>query len=214
MKVEGLSTLKRTATVTVTGDEGKPVSFQVRALPLGFSVDLMIDLPLPNPPEVVTGYKSGEGQITKTNDKDPKYLAALEEVTVLQLVAAAHYALGEDPRVTFTAKRGSYEKAVEFYRAVRDEMRDFGLTTSSISQISSMTTRLARIDERLLDEAGKFIRPDEHGKVPEVRVVLDVMRLFHWSWTDWLDTPGEIRTASVAYMNEMAKESKSDGDSL
>lgn len=158
MKIAGLGSLERRAKVTLIGSDGESVDLIVTAVPLGFEVDLARDIPAPIPPSRTSAGPKG---VTQTFDReDSKFKAAEAEVSSLQLVAMIHCALRNEPKVTWTAQRSAFTEPVQFYRAIRDEMREMGFSILDWSAIAKALSSLSGQLEKKMEEAAQGFLPE------------------------------------------------------
>ncbi len=157
MKIAGLNSLERRTKVTLIGSEGEAVNLIVTAVPLGFEVDVARDIPAPIPPSRTV---SGPKGITQTFDReDSKFKAAEADVSSLQLVAMIHSALRNDPKVTWAAQRAAFAEPIEFYRAIREEMRTMGFSILDWNAIAKALSSLSGMLEKKMEEAAQGFLP-------------------------------------------------------
>ena len=162
MKIAGLGTLERRTHVTLIGAEGEAVDLIVTAVPLGFEVDIARDIPAPIPP---TRTSAGpKGVITTHDREDAAFKAAEADVSSLQLVAMIHSALRNEPKVTWTAQRPAFTTAIDFYRAVREEMRAMGFSMVDWNAIAKALSELSgQLESKMREAAAGFLPKAPEG---------------------------------------------------
>ena len=155
MKIEGLGTLIRRGTVTITDASGAAVDLKIAAYPLGFHTELIRDLPGPMAPLKKIGHGK-DGPIMERNEKDPKFKAEEARTTHLQSVALAYMALRDETRITWDAKREEYPDARSFYVALEAEAVAAGWTGDAIDTVAKAAVALSDLKD-MTDEKSQAL---------------------------------------------------------
>lgn len=152
MKITGLSSLRRVGTYTMRGAGGEAVTLTIAALPIGFAMDIVRELPGPGVPQRQVGINAKTGPVMTPDPEDPDYRAASAENDRLQLAMVVATALRSEPAVKFDAQRTAFPKAVDYWRAVLAELIDFGFTDADLVGLKAAVVRLS-LDQEKIDEA-------------------------------------------------------------
>lgn len=160
MMIAGLRSLERRTTVALIGADGEQVPIVVTALPFGWEVDIAREIKPPVPPKRVTMTGPG-GKPSETVDReDAAFKAAEADASSLQLVAMVYSSLRNEPKIQWRSQRAAFTDAAEFYRAIREEMREFGFTLLDWNAITGALARLSGSIEKAVQKASADFLPE------------------------------------------------------
>lgn len=170
MKIGGVEhNSKIESFVTLPRPDGNHVRLRVKAYPLGFDEDEKF--PLPQPPKIKARRANGVVEringavVWDVNDRDPAYLAALDETTRARNMYLFANAVceGDGPHdVRFNTDLGKGDR--DSYLALWDEVKAAGF---SFGDINLVVLRARAISNQLADaiEASKAdFSPDENSQ--------------------------------------------------
>jgi len=134
------------------------IEITITALPPSYMDLLAEQLPEPVPPKEKVPARDEKGswlrdqtgaRVYPPNLNDLVYRKALGEHQTLTTIALAHFAMKDDPNVSFD----SDGKGKQFYLDIRQEMEDFGLNMGDIALLVKRVIALTGLSEEDIEAA-------------------------------------------------------------
>jgi len=164
---------KKEVKCPTTGEMGyEPDNLELilTAAPLGYWEKMAEEIPVPKPPQ--KGYmrdkvsdKVIRDPVTKApipliDDKDPDFVKAENRASRLQTIAMVVESLKEN-NIEWKNKREDFKTPAEFYEAIEEEFKDFGLSMGELAELISAVTRVSMLSGQEIEEAKNLFLSDE-----------------------------------------------------
>lgn len=140
------------------GEEDENIEITITALPPSYMDLLAGHLPEPVPPKEKIPARDEKGKwlrglagerVYPPNLNDLKYRKALGEHQTLTTIALAHFAIKDDPNVSFDSEG----EGKPLYTSIRQEMEDYGLNMGDIALIVKRVIALTGLTEEDIEAA-------------------------------------------------------------
>lgn len=162
MKIQGYDGGKRDQdSFTITRRDKSKLTFLLTALPIGITEEIEKEIPVPRPPR--DGFcrdqkrrfiRDSRGRPVPFYDEyDTEYMQKMKKVNRLQTIATIYKSLENDTSIEWETKREAYKAPVEFYLALHEEIKSFGISTGEIADMMEFVMKLSRLGNEEIEEA-------------------------------------------------------------